>query len=400
MSMRNRILTLALLGTFAGIVAPVPVLSQSPHEADCNRPAAEPVMHVPLVQEPLFLAATGDGCWLFVRTLGGLSVFGRQSGTLEPAGEPLALEGGGQILLTHDETMLIGRLPGQLVFFDVRRLVAGDTDARLGTIESPRFMRPAVSLPGTLLVTPDDRYLIASHHSTAWLSVVDLMRVRSEGASAAAIVGSLATGEFPSSVRLSRDGRSLYLLNRAPDQVTSPVMCQDGESGSYRVAGISRLDLGRLLSGADPFVSHVPVGCGVWVMTLSPSGARAYAALHARGEVLAFEMPPAGSEAPPRLVGTVPVGAGPREIAVIDDGRTILVAHESSRFVTVIDAARIESGASAVRGMIPAGTNVTGLTVSADGRALFVPNRAERTVQVVDLSRLSLEPMPSVPGAR
>lgn len=392
--MRNALLIAALLAAAAWTFE-TPVPAQESAEADCNRAAAEPVVDVPLAEAPLFVTATRDGCWLFVRTIGGLSVFHRQAGTLEPAGTPLRLESGGPIVLTHDDSMLIVRLSNQLAFFDVRRLLAGSANASLGTIESPRFMRPAVNLPGTLVVTPDDRYLIASHHSTAWLSVIDLERVRGERASAEAIGRGLPTGEFPSSVRLSPDGQSLYLLNRAPGQIASPVMCQNDESGAtHRAAGISRLDMERLLSGADPLVSHLPVGCGVWVMTLSPSGDRAYAALHGGRAVLAFEMPPAGSDAPPRLLGTVPVGIGPREIAVIDDGRMLLVAHESSGFLAVIDATQVEKGAAAVRGVIPTGTNVTGLAVSADGQTLFVPHREERRLQMIDLRRLQLEPAP------
>jgi hypothetical protein len=420
--MRPRIwvLTVAILGATLWIVDP-PLLSQTsqpPGAADCNRPAAEPVIYVPLAGEPVFVEATRDGCFLFVRTLGGLSVFRREGGTIRPVGEPLTLEGGSPIVLTRDERILIARQHGQLLFFDVARLVAGDLKPELGTIHSPRFERPTVNLPGTLLVSPDDRYLIAVQHWTAWIAIVDLDHVRTHGPGPEAIVGGMPTAELPGTIRLSPDGQRIYLAQAGTNGIEDPhSACEPVNrihqetagtlSETFRPAPISVVDLSLLLSGSQALVSDVVTDCSSISMAVSPSGERLYVPAHGTQSLLAFDTQPL-LDGPPRLVGRVPIGVGARDIALVDDGRTIVIAHgnvgasirNAPARLTIIDAAQVEHGAVAVRGVVPTRSQAVSLTASADGRTLFAPNRFDRTLQVIDLSRVSLEPLPGGAGAR
>jgi DNA-binding beta-propeller fold protein YncE len=56
--------------------------------------------------------------------------------------------------------------------------------------------------------------------------------------------------------------------------------------------------------------------------------------------------------------------------------------------VTVIDAARVTSGASAIVGEIPSGAFPREMRVMPNGRTLVLTNFASHTVQLVDLQRL------------
>ena len=102
-----------------------------------------------------------------------------------------------------------------------------------------------------------------------------------------------------------------------------------------------------------------------------------------------------------RLRGTVPVGGGPRDVVVLDDGRTLVVSHgnelgpkDEFSWLTVIDASRAAEGAAAVRGTIPTRDRVVSMWVTADSKTLFVPNRESRTLEVVDLDRMPLMQSP------
>jgi DNA-binding beta-propeller fold protein YncE len=402
MRIRAALFSLAVIGLIT-LVPQAPTRAQGGLEADCNRPTAEPVAYVPIDGEPLFVQTTQDGCWLFVRTTGGLTVFQRSNGTMEPIGARRLLPRGGTITLTHDQSILIARGPGQLVFFDVPRLLAGDANAEIGQVESSRLSNPAFNFPGTLLVTPDDKHLLVTNHQTAWLAIVDLEHVRLHGPGPAAIVGGFATAAFPTNMRLSPDSRWLYLAQgRVPDRLGAPAICRPsleiaarGTDAVFRPSAISILDMDNVLAGREPRAhSDIVAGCESSGTRLSPDGYRLYNVPHGDDVLLAHDTTPVDIGAPPRQIATVPVGFGPRDVALVDDGRTIVVAHDEARYLTVIDASRVEAGAEAVRGIIPTRSNVAGLTVSADGRTLFVPNRDARTLQVIDLDRLSLEPAP------
>ena len=87
-------------------------------------------------------------------------------------------------------------------------------------------------------------------------------------------------------------------------------------------------------------------------------------------------------------------------VAVTDGGKKILVGN-SNRFaasendkqsVTVIDAGKISSGASAVLGTIPAQGFPREFGYSADGRTLFLSNFTSNTLEIIDVERLPIKP--------
>lgn len=418
--MRTRtVLFSAVVAVLVTSVLQTPLYSQEGNEADCNRPTPEPVVYVPLESEPLFVQATKDGCWLFVRTTGGLTVLQRRDGAVEPVRPaiPLLRGGpppGGPLTLTHDETILITRAGRELVFFDMARLVSGHSDPELGTIESSRFSRLGFTFP-TLLVTPDDKHLLVSNHQTGWLSVIDLNAVRTSDPSVDAIVHHVRTAPFPTHMQLSPDGSRLFLTQaRTPSHMTTPMVCHPSfqpRPPAYDLFGrgvISVVDMHLLLSGsAMPFLADIEAGCENSGMALSTEGGRLYHLAHGDDLLRAFDTTPVSSGGFLQQIATVPTPSGPRDLVLADGGRTIIVAQsfvqapaDTPTFVTVIDAQRVESGAMAVRGVIPTRSDANSLAVSADGRTLFVPNRTARMLQVIDLERVSLEPPPAASAAR
>ncbi|HYV97143.1 MAG TPA: hypothetical protein VE967_06800, partial [Gemmatimonadaceae bacterium] len=128
---------------------------------------------------------------------------------------------------------------------------------------------------------------------------------------------------------------------------------------------------------------------------LSPDGARAYVTARGENNLLVFDTNKLVSDSAHALIGRVPVGTAPVGVAVVDDGRKIILTN-SNRFagsaadhqeLTIVDATRVREGAAAVIGKIPAGGFPRELRVTADGKALLVTNFTSKTLEIVDLGR-------------
>jgi DNA-binding beta-propeller fold protein YncE len=151
-------------------------------------------------------------------------------------------------------------------------------------------------------------------------------------------------------------------------------------------------------------VAKVPAGCSPVRLAISPKGDRAYLTARNANALLAFDTKKLVHDPGHALIGKVPVGLSPVGVEVVDRGRRVIVAN-SNRFVagskdkqnlSVINAAKVASGAAAVLGLIPAGGFPRELRVTADGRTLLVTNFTSNTLELVDLTRLPLEKKASV----
>ena len=75
------------------------------------------------------------------------------------------------------------------------------------------------------------------------------------------------------------------------------------------------------------------------------------------------------------VTATIPVGSGPRGVAVTPDGSTVYVTNFQDNTVSVIATA-----SNTVTATIPVGNNPFGVTASPDGSTVYVANEAAGTV--------------------
>lgn len=145
-------------------------------------------------------------------------------------------------------------------------------------------------------------------------------------------------------------------------------------------------------------VSTAPAGCSPVRLVTSPKGDVAYVSARASNALLAFDTKKLVDDPANARIGTVPAGIAPVGVEVVDGGKRVVVT-SSNRFgggasdpqrLTVIDTARIASGAAAVLGTIPAGAFPRELRTTADGRTLLLTNFASQSVQMIDVARLPL----------
>src|SRR4029077_9971923 len=93
--------------------------------------------------------------------------------------------------------------PNTVSVFDTQ---SGKSIETIGTAISPRA--PAGSTPSALALTPDESVLFVANANTNNLAVVN---VKEPGESTP--LGFIPTGWYPTSVRVARDGKTIYVAN-------------------------------------------------------------------------------------------------------------------------------------------------------------------------------------------
>lgn len=371
--------------------------------AACNARTAAPSVTVALPARPFAVAPSRDGCWVFVSMLGdergnnpGIAVLKRSNGRIELARVvPLTSHPAG-IVLTHDGQLLIAAALDAVVFLDAARLTSGEGNPLVGSFSDGERMQSIYAN-----VTADDKALFVSEESGRAITVIDLERARAKGYRADAIVGRIPTGNAPIALTFSHDGSLLYTTAQgAPPDWNWPKACtQEGRGGSDIVnpeGAVVVVDVARARTDpAHAVVARVPAGCSPVRMAIAPDGGRIYVTARNSNAVLAFDTAKLVTDSEHARVGMATVGTAPVPVAVVDGGRKV-VAGNSNRFagsnsgesLTVLDAARLPQGAAAVLGSIPTGAFPRELAVSADGATLFLTNFGSNSLQVMDVEHL------------
>src|SRR6185437_3960087 len=100
--------------------------------------------------------------------------------------------------------------------------------------------------------------------------------------------------------------------------------------------------------------------CSPVRLVLSPDGDRAYVTTRGSNELRVYDVESLIAHSGHARVARVPVGTAPVGIAVVNNGRRLVLTNSNrfgteSGFLTVVDASRVAEGSAAVIGSIPAG---------------------------------------------
>jgi DNA-binding beta-propeller fold protein YncE len=370
--------------------------------SNCNRSSGQAITYVRLPGNPFQALPTNDGCWIFVSMLQGergarkgLEVIRRSEGRLDLVRVVDNVASPAGMALTHDGQVLIVAAGDRVKFLDVGRLTSGDGNPVLGELDQGR---PVGAIEAT--VTSNDSLLFVSYEHGASVVVIDLFQTRKKSFIDPVVIGRVSA-LVPVSVVLSPDERLLYVsAMTSPPSFGWPQECHNpgaDASTSARVAqgAILVFDVARAAAGRDDaLVGRVPAGCSPVRVALSPGGDTAYATVRWDNQLLAFDTRLIVTDPANALLAHVPVGMEPVGVLPVNGGNTIVVAN-SHRFaddsrenqtLSIVDAARLGSGASAVVGTIPAGAFPRELKLTADGRTLLLTNFGSETLEVIDLT--------------
>jgi YVTN family beta-propeller protein len=126
-------------------------------------------------------------------------------------------------------------------------------------------------------------------------------------------------------------------------------------------------------TATNTVIATIPVGSGPRAVAVSPDGTRAYVTNLASATVSVIDT------ATNTVIATIPVGSGPRAVAVSPDGARAYVANQGPYTVSVIDTAT-----NTVIETIPVGNQPSSVAVSPDGTRAYVANPGSATVSVID----------------
>jgi YVTN family beta-propeller protein len=180
------------------------------------------------------------------------------------------------------------------------------------------------------------------------------------------VVGTLAVGKRPRGLRVSSDGKTLYVAVSGtplmPPGYEGPVPPADHTADGIAVVDLATRKLARLIAcGDDPEV-----------FDLSPDGRRMYVSNEAAGTATIVDVPSGA------IVGRAQVGGQPEGIAVRPDGAVVYVTSEEDSRVTAIDPA------GEVLGSFKTGKRPRQVVFSADGARAFVTAEQAHAVEVAD----------------
>ncbi len=271
---------------------------------------------------------------------------------------------------------------------------------------------------------PDARLVYVSAESSGEIVVVD--------PDSASVVARIPVGKRPRGLKLSRDGRTLYVaLSGSPrggpnvDESTLPPA--DRAADGIGVVDVVEKKLLRTLpSGQDPesfdlsrdgktlYVSNeetaelsvldldsgkiirkVPVGKEPEGVTLRPDGKVVYVTSEQDGKLTAIDTVSFA------VVGEIAAGKRPRGVVFTKDGSTAFVSNEFDSTLTVFDPRANKATATIkLEGKPPFGARPMGLALSPDDKQLFVATGRGGAICVVDVAKRAFDHSIEDVGAR
>jgi YVTN family beta-propeller protein len=183
-----------------------------------------------------------------------------------------------------------------------------------------------------------------------------------------AVVATIPVGKRPRGMRLSPDGRFLYVALSGSAK-GGPGVDESKLPPPDRLAdGIGVIDL-----GTQKLVRVLPSGADPEAFDVTADGKTLYVSNEDTGQTSVVDV------ASGAIRKTIDVGREPEGVAVRPDGRFVYVTSESSSEVDVIDTARDE-----VAARIPTQARPRAVVFSRDGKRAYVTTEAGATVHVVN----------------
>ncbi|MCP5145546.1 MAG: beta-propeller fold lactonase family protein [Gammaproteobacteria bacterium] len=188
------------------------------------------------------------------------------------------------------------------------------------------------------------------------------------------VMESIAVGKRPRGLRLSADGRSLYVaLSGSPK--CPPTMPDEECEAQVRDPGqdgIAQID-----TRSGQVVRTYPGGSDPEQFDISPTAPRIYISNEDAGSTTVLDTVTGN------VIATISVGDEPEGVKVSPDGSTVLVTSEADHDIAVIDS---QSHVALKR--IPVGLRPRDIIFRPDGRYAFVSTELSREVVMLDMQAL------------
>jgi YVTN family beta-propeller protein len=256
------------------------------------------------------------------------------------------------IQVTADGSLLL--LVGPLVGEDAAGHVHdGDGQGRLvvldaGTLEEARPPMVAGDHPAHVVVDAGNRFAYITDAGPNSVLVMDLQAGR--------VIREIPTCAYPHGLRLSPDGRELYVACVQSDEVAV-------------------IDVGSGTEAARIEVGRAPVQVG-----FTADGGQVWVSLRDENAVAAIETNTR------EVVARVAVGRGPIQVFGTPDGRYMYVANEGRQAQPDNTVSVVDVAARQVATTITTDAGAHGVVVSPNGQLVFISNLFAGTVSVIEVA--------------
>ena len=343
---------------------------------------------------PFAVVTTSDGAWSFVSLGPSIGVFSNDSFVPRLVGQvPVPGQALGQVLTSDGKYLIVADQSGVDVI-DVAGATRGDPNSMVGVLWPPSGETDGGAIEVAL--SRDDRYVFVTRERVNDLAVFDLRKARFEGYRPSTFVGSVPLGTSPVGIARSPDGRFIYATSQAggaPDagRGPGPPVTYAPDQGTLPVIEVTK----AVSEPTKAVVSTVLAGCNPVRVISSVDGKTLWVTARASNALLGFSAARARRDPQHALVARVQVGHAPVGAVLVRDGTRLIVAN-SNRFsvqglsadLSVVDTAAALRRRDAVLGVIPSGTFPRELAVPSDGKVVLVTNYASAELQAVDAATI------------
>ena len=403
------------------IFAALTVLSSSyPACAQAINPTEQ---EIALAGSPFAVAVTPNGQYVFASLSGatnGIAIIkqGHSSASLVRV---LATGGGtfgltvtpdGKYLLDTVQAINGSTTPSGAQIIDIKKAVAGQSDAILGTVPTGTNSGPI-----EVALSNDNRFFFVTNEDNETVSVINFKKALASGGNASSVVGNIPVENLPVGLAFSGDGRYLYVSNEAAnttDPGYNPSACNTptgvgtgttpGPEGTLSVIDLHKAEI----NPAASVLASVYAGCSPVRVVLSADSRVAWVTARAEDDLLAFSTQALLRDPAHALISTTPVGTAPVGVQLFDNDRYIAIAN-SNRFTTgqtgtvsILGYAKALGGAgeSATLGTFPAGDFPRQWALSDNGQFLYLTEFSSNLLAIFPLPALigDVSDFPKAPG--
>jgi DNA-binding beta-propeller fold protein YncE len=363
-------------------------------------PVKTPYVPVPIQNgKPFGIAVSHDGKAVFVTTDTTLQVFKTGPGgsltprSQYPVASPVASPGhpgrvATAVVLTPDGKYLLVAADDGIHVLDAAAAEAGTSSASvdIGTLNVPGVSQGGRAI--NVAVTPNGKYAFVSLQFADVVGVFNLANALSQGDFNSAYIGSLNVGTQPVGLAISPDGKTLYATNFVQSEATP---------GTLTVIDVARATTPGEQKAAE--INHVQTGCMPARIAVTSDNSTVWVTMRQSNFLLGYSPSRLRTAPDKALIAKVHVGQWPINLALVNNESRIVVSDNngtdtspkstsSAHNLAVVDPGAALNGKSALIGYIPSGVTPREIAVSPDGKFLYVVDREAAQVQVVDLSKL------------
>jgi DNA-binding beta-propeller fold protein YncE len=335
-----------------------------------------------LSSNPFGVVATSDGRWAFVSLGSSVEVLRIGTSLAPVAVRSISVPAGpaGEALTGNGRYLLAAAGSGAVVI-DVARAERGTAGAVVGTLSDPAIGSNGGSAIEVAL-SPGSEFAFVTNEYSDLAAVFNLHRALTSGFGKADYVGSIPLGQAAVGMAVSPDGRWLYATSEVAARAES------GNTGTLTVISLRKAET----DPAGSVVATVDAGCNPVRVITSANGSQVWVDARASDDVLCFSAARLVSDPSRALVSVTRVGELPVGLMLVRHGTQLVIA-DSNRFsvsgavanLAVVNVAAALAGRPAVVGYIPAGLFPREMALEPGGRTLLVTNYASSQLEAVSV---------------